>query len=368
MRVLSPAVAAAMAAVLCAGAVGEEKGAGASRVVLQGVDQYRVTEPMFESVRVVLGYRGETYTPAYIQGISGQAFRIAGPCPCAPTCENAMQVQDLVQMLGYKFEWAPMFGDGVDPKERYPQVLARVKDEIRANRPVIVWSAFTTAEWDVVCGFDDGKKEFYGRGSYRSMQQPEYTHADWMRAGTPSDVAPLIGVIFVGDKEGTFDPKAAELGALREAVAHAYKVAIKGSLRVGLDCYDSWIASYRNRGALVRAKSRDGKDLGFVLRQTDNDSYPLEILPSTRQAAADFSRELAAKYPAAKGYLEMAADDFALESAALEACRTTLADRSTEPSDEQCAQAAGDLSRARAMYALAIGEIERALPIMAKAE
>ena len=362
------AVAVAVATAFCAGASGEETGAGALRVVLQGVDQYRIVEPMFESVRVVLSYRGETHSPAYIQGISGQAFRIAGPCPCAPTCENAMQAQDLLPMLGYKVEWVPMFGDGVDPKERYPQVLARVKDEIRANRPVIVWNAFTTAEWDVVCGFDDEKREFHGRGSYASMQHPEYAHADWMRAGTPSDVAPLIGVIFVGDKERAFDAKAAEIGALKEAVAHAHKVAIKGSLRVGLDCYDSWIASYRNRGALVRAKSRDGKDLGFVMAQTANDFYPLEILPSTRQAAADFARELAAKHPAAKAYLETAAEDFALESAALEACRKTLADRSAEPSDEQCAHAAGYLSRARAMYALAIEEIERALPIVAKPE
>ena len=54
-------------------------------MVLQGVDRYRVTEPMFEGVRIILNYRGEQYSPEYIQGISGAAFRIAGICPCAPT-------------------------------------------------------------------------------------------------------------------------------------------------------------------------------------------------------------------------------------------------------------------------------------------
>ena len=38
-------------------------------MILEGVDRYRVMEPMFEPVRVVLSYRGEAYSPAYVQGI-----------------------------------------------------------------------------------------------------------------------------------------------------------------------------------------------------------------------------------------------------------------------------------------------------------
>ncbi len=346
----------------------EEKPAMPARVVLEGVDHYRVVEPMFEGARVVLSYRGESYSPAYIQGISGQAFRIAGPCPCAPTCENAMGAQDLLSLLGYKFEWVQLFGDGVDPKQVWPGAVDRIKDEIRANRPVIVWNAFTTAEFDVVCGFDEEQKEFYGRGSYRHMQTDEYTHADWMRAGTPNDVAPLIGAIFVGDKTGEFDATAAEIAALKEAVAHARKLAAKGNLRVGLDCYDHWIAAYRNRGSLMKAKTRDGKDLGWVAAQTPDDFYPLEVLPSTRKAASDFMAELAAKYPAAKSHLDLAAADFALESAALASCQKALANRDQEFTDDQCVQAAGYLSQARAVYGLAIDEIERALPLITKPE
>lgn len=73
-----------------------------TRVVLEGVDRFRVMEPVFECVRVVLSYLGESYSPAYIQGISGAAFRIAGICPCAPTCSTAMWTDALVDLLGYE--------------------------------------------------------------------------------------------------------------------------------------------------------------------------------------------------------------------------------------------------------------------------
>ena len=72
----------------------------AHSAILEGIDRYQVLEPMFEGLRVILSYRGEPYTPAYIQGISGAAFRVGGICPCAPTCGTAMQPQDLAQHAG----------------------------------------------------------------------------------------------------------------------------------------------------------------------------------------------------------------------------------------------------------------------------
>ena len=39
----------------------------------------------YTALLLVLAQRGETYSPAYVQGIAGAAFRVAGPCPCAPT-------------------------------------------------------------------------------------------------------------------------------------------------------------------------------------------------------------------------------------------------------------------------------------------
>ncbi len=69
--------------------------AGSETVVLEGIDRYRVVDPWCEGVRVVLTYRGEPYSAEYVQGISGVAFRIAGICPCAPTCSIAMWPHEL---------------------------------------------------------------------------------------------------------------------------------------------------------------------------------------------------------------------------------------------------------------------------------
>lgn len=72
-------------------------------MVIEGVDRYRVTEPMFEGVRVVLRALGDEYSPAYIQGISGAAFRIAGIRVCAPTYSAQMETKDLLKLLGYEY-------------------------------------------------------------------------------------------------------------------------------------------------------------------------------------------------------------------------------------------------------------------------
>jgi hypothetical protein len=330
-----------------------------SRVVLDNVDRYRVPEPLFEGVRVILAYRGESYSPAYLQGLSGAAFRLGGPCPCAPTCEYAMVSGDLLRMLGYEFEHL-QFSAETEPIAQLPAMLAHIKDEIRAGRPVLVWNAFTTAEFDVVCGFDEEKHELIGRGSYMGLD--DYASAPDTRPAE-HDVAPAIGAVVIGKKVGVFDPRAAEISALREAVAHARGLSrTLTCLPTGLATYDYWIAAYQNRGLLIRAKSRDGRqDLDFVAAQTPNDFYPLTIYPSTHQAASEFLQAIAPGYPAAQAHLEAAAGHFLRESDALTACRETLGDRSKEPTDDQCVRAAAHLREARAMYLLGIEEIERAL-------
>ena len=90
----------------------------ARSIILEGVDRYQVVEPMFEGLRVILSYRGESFTPAYIQGISGAAFRVAGICPCAPTCGTAMQPQDLARTLGYAVEYLPLQADRAGARTR----------------------------------------------------------------------------------------------------------------------------------------------------------------------------------------------------------------------------------------------------------
>jgi len=323
-------------------------------VVVEGVDRFRVVEPMFECVRVVMSHLGEDYSPAYIQGISGAAFRISGICPCAPTVGVAMHPPDLIRMLGYRLEVLEIGVEGVDPEKRLDEVLDRIKEEVRSGRPALLWHAFTTAEWDVVCGYDEEKKELLGRGSYKGKEK--YARADERRPLTSYDICGYGPAIVVGEKIGEYDARAAERAALREAVRHGRSYKNTGYLGgktwgilEGLACYDRWIDDFRDPERV---------------RQS-GDSYDLGIYASTHRAAAGFLREIAPKYPKATQYLEAAAECFAAEADALDSCLEVLGWKSPKgPDSERNAKVVDRLSRAREQYGLAIGEIEEALRAM----
>ena len=170
----------------------------ARSIILEGVDRYQVVEPMFEGLRVILSYRGEPFTPAYIQGISGAAFRVGGICPCAPTCGTAMQPQDLARTLGYAVDYLPLQAIGLEREHELQEVLARIKSELRAGQPVLLWHAFTNAEWDVVCGFDEEQGVFFGRGSYLGLDG--YACEAEARAITCLDICPALGGLILGEK------------------------------------------------------------------------------------------------------------------------------------------------------------------------
>jgi len=342
-----------VAVVLCALLIASGS-AGGETVIVEGVDRYRVCEPLFECVRVVLSHRGEAYSPEYLQGISGAAFRIAGPCPCAPTCSSAMWPTGLIELLGYECEVVKVLWD--DREERAPQVLARVRDEIRRGRPVIVWNAFTFYEYDVVCGFDEDAGELIGRGSYVGME--DYTRADEMRLLGGLDVTEDAALI-IGERTGDFDARAAELDALEEAVHHAHSArdrwldeapdADVWRFREGLAAWDAWIGRYRRDPA----------------REPDNgDRYCLGVYMSSHRAAAGFLRELAPKYPQVSEDLEEAAAHFAAEADALDELRAMAGwcwDREPTGDPEDGRRAAELLTRARDAYAQAIDAVERAL-------
>ena len=332
-----------------------------AKVILDGVDRYRVTDAMFESVRVVLNFLSESYSPAYVQGIAGSAFRIGGICPCAPTSWHAMNVDDLLTLFGYEIETLKLYteGNGVDPKmyaeSQLPDVLSRVRAEIRENqRPVIVWNAFTTCEWDVVCGFDVEEKKLYGRGSYAGLED-DYAVADDTKPAGCTEICPTFGAILVGEKTGTFDARAAELAALREAVNHARmrKDAVNNEggwqFLHGIQCYERWISDFESPER----------------KRTMGDAYCLGVYHSTHRAAAGFMRELAPKYPAATAYFEQAAAHFAAEADALDACMPLLWWNAPEgPDAERNAKVVPLLRQAKDAYAHGIDEIERAIALV----
>ena len=326
----------------------------ADQAILAGVDRYRVAEPLFEGVRVVLSYRGETYSPAYVQGISGAAFRIAGICPCAPTCSYAMETQDLIRLLGYEVEYLPASGEGVDQEVALEVVLPRLKDEIRADRPVLLWNGFTVCEWDVVCGFREKEGQLLGRGSHTGLDR--YARADEQRAVSCTAICPALGAILVGEKTGAFDRRAAEIAALHEAIRHARSRENEDLLGgdewvmlYGLRCYDRWIGNFR-------ATSSKVPDMG--------DRYCLRVYRSTRRAAAAFMRELDKAYPEADPQFRRAGEEFFAEAKALDRCYGLLfrgLELSGQADPERNAGAVALLSLARDAYAHGIERIERAL-------
>ena len=314
-------------------------------MILQGIDRYRVPEPLFEGIRVILSHLGEQYSPAYIQGISGAAFRVGGICPCAPTCTSAMQPAELIRLLGYEAEQVPFDGEG-DPQGR--KLITRIKDEIRRGRPVLVWHAFTNCEWDVVCGFDENTRQFQGRGSYLGLD--EYATADETRAAS-CDTCP--GVIFIGDKTATFDAAKVERAALQEAVSHARSrknmVKLDGGEWVfldGLAAYKRWAEDFRNPEKL----------------RGPGDAYCYGVYRATHRAAAGFLREIAKKHPKAENRLLEAAQFFTTEAGILDRGEAYLWWNSPEGPDTARNLAASELlADACHQFAQGIKEIETAL-------
>jgi hypothetical protein len=373
MRTAFGTVAAALVAALgLSGAPGQEdvavkpqSPASAPQVRLEGVDRYRVCEPLFECVRVVLAKRGETYSPEYVQGISGAAFRIGGICPCAPTCSSAMQTEALVELLGYKARRMNLDDKGAvkvrdladamqangkvlpdeaalanpELRELRRELLAiidAIKAEVRVGRPAIVWHAFTNAEY--------AGAELAGAPQTRTLTS--------VYVGGPP------GAILVGEKVGTFDAPKAEVAALQEAVRHAHCREncdqIGGEKWVfleGLAAYGRWVDHFRDPAAK--------RGLG--------DAYCYGIYRETHRAAAGFLREIAPKHAPAQALLLAAASHFEAEADTLKGAEALLWWKSPEGPDAARNQRAAEvLAKARAEYAAGIETIGKALVALGK--
>jgi len=330
---------------------------GAAEPVVVDVDRYRVMEPMVESVRVVLSQRGETYSPAYIQGISRTAFQIGGICPCAPTCGEAMGPEKLLAALGYEFRRVDLSKGYLDLEAAAKDLVAAIRQEVRSGRAAVAWHAFTTAEFDVVCGFDDATSEFIGRGSYAGLD--DYARAPQGRLATCGDICPPLGAVLVGERVREPDLSELEISALVEAVRHARSTrnvdkvgSEKWVFLEGLACYDRWVRDYRDDATKVPGVG---------------DSYCLGILRSTRRSAADFLREVAPRHTKAQERLMAAASCFGAEADALDLLDPLIGwNAPREPDERRGAQAAELLQRARDSYAEGIACIEQALEAISR--
>jgi len=322
------------------------------KVWIEGMDRYRVTDPVFEGVRIILAARGDAYSPEYVQGISGSAFRIGGICPCAPTCANWMEPQDLIRLLGYEAEELSLARKGDELASATQEAVARVKQEIDAGRAVLVFHAFTNAEFDVVFGYDDNSNEFLGRGSYAGNDKP-YAHADAKRMSTCGQICDSIGIITVGPRTGRLDRRTAEVAALKEAVRHARwqpgpdeAASEQWKMFYGIACYDRWGNDFRTN---PKANSAGSK-------------YCYDVIQSTHRAAAGFLREVAPGYDLGGEHLAQAAEHFEKEADILDTGKGVLWwDAPRELTEAHRHQAVDVLQRARDEYAAGIELIEKAL-------
>ena len=354
---------------------------------IPGVDAYQTIEPLFEAVGIVARHLGTPYTSEYIQGLSGAAFRIAGICPCAPTCSSAMNPADLARLLGYQVTcvdmrqtadtWQSLQGlaeayranghvvpdpDGLEDPALAAQaravhaIIDSIKTSVRRGTPAIVWHAFTNAEYDVVTGYDDDTGEFLGWGSFGRPEDGEYGRAPQGRMVETAFFGGLPNTLLLSGPTSAFDATAAEIAALRAAVAHGRSQEnvdrAEGEdwcMLQGLACYSRWADEW--------ASPDKKREMG--------DAYCFGIYSSTHAAAAPFLRQIAPRHPAASQLLIEAAGHFEAEAQTLSEGRDLLWWSSPEDTDpERSAAASALLSKARDHYADGIATLERALEAM----
>jgi len=356
-RAAGRCTAAAAVACWCLAAVATEAAGtqteGATPVVIGNVDRFRVREPNFEGVRIVVDFLGEDYSPAYIQGISGAAFRFGGPCPCAPNCSTQMSTTDLIKLLGYEYTESILgwTGDVEDAKRNMTSLIPKIRESVRAGRPVLLWYGFADTAYEVVTGFDDAEGVFLG---YHLHQGPDerLAKAKQDRAQECAAMCPALGAIFIGKKTGTLDATAAETAALKAAVRHARDrevVSMAGRPDMnGLMAYDRWAAKFRDPSA----------------KRSAGDSHCYFVYRSTHRAAGEFLREIAPRYPKAADLLRKASREFTLEARTLDRAEPLLAWDSPELDADRNAKLWPLLTEARERYAAGIARIEEALPLL----
>jgi hypothetical protein len=316
---------------------------GGNEMVLVNIDNYRYYDPLFEGARIIISYMGEKYSPEYILGISGSVFKIAGDCPSRPTCICDRWTPDFLRYLGFDITDLPCYDqEGKDISET---MIDGVKRHIDEGKPALVWHAITTAEWDVVCGYDEDTKQFIGRGTNRGFD--DYHREAWNRAAT-CDAAPSFGAILINGRKSPFNQREVEIASLEAAVKHARHDLDEGEVMgEGIKFYKQWADEY----------SHEGKDRGVA------DAYCYDVYSSVRKAAVVYLREIAHKYGGSMHEnLQDAALNFEREAELLAQARPYLSWESPwGVNEERSVKLAPILKEAAESYENGIEYIEKAL-------
>jgi len=319
--------------------------------ILNGVSCYEVYETNFEAARLALNYMGENYAAPYFHGIAGSAFRIGGICPCAPTCTLAMSPQQLLNLLGYDYDEYPY--DDADKSAAHEKMLAAVRASIDGGAPALVWNAFTECEWDIVAGYDESEKAFYGRGAY-PFYAGDYGKNPWdktLHAGASTGIMAIV----IKKGGGAFIKKDAEAAALREAVRHANDAENADKVGGGEWVFLQGKAAYK-RWADDFSNPEHKRGLG--------DAYCMDVYSSCHALAGLFLRGIAPDYPDAAWMLSEAADIFDLEAECLESLRPLLGWSSPESDAERNLKASALIKKAVGHYGSAIDILSDAIEYM----
>lgn len=319
--------------------------------VINGVTNFEAAEANFEALRLALNYLGENYTSSYFHGIAGTAFRIGGICPCAPTCTLAIHPQQLIKLLGYEYEEFPYDDNAKDAA--LEKMIKAVCESIDNDVPALIWHAFTNSEWDVVTGYDEIEKAFFGRGSYVG-NIGDYAKKPW---GNTLNTFASNGVMALIIKRGSgvLDKRNAEIAAIKEAVRHANDSENMDKLGGSDWVFLQGKAAY-TRWAHDFSKSDHARGLG--------DAYCIGIYSSCHALAGAFLRGIAPDYPEVSGILTEASQLFDREAGCLEQLLPLLGWKSPEIDAQRNEKATALLREAAEFYSSGIEKLSIAVEKM----
>ena len=319
--------------------------------ILDGIAHYEVNEANFEALRLALNDLGENFPAPYFHGIAGTVFRIGGICPCAPTCTLAMQPQQLIKLLGYMYDECP-YADA-DKDASLIRMTDAVRKSIDNGIPVLVWNAFTLCEWNIVTGYDENEKVFFGRGSYTG-NAGNYAKSPWNRSLEQAGLVGLTALVIRRDA-GVFDRRNAEMAAIKEAVRHANDGEDTDKLG-GSD----WVF-LQGKAAYWRWADDFSKP---DHKRTLGDAYCQGIYSSCHAMAGNFLRSIESRYPKFSGIFSDAAQLFDKEAGCLGQLSPLLGWNSPETDAQRNRKATALLREAAGFYSAAVDLLSTAVENM----
>lgn len=262
-----------------------------------------------------------------------------------------MNVGQLIRLFGYDCEEIPY--DGADMDGSLTKLINAVRESVDGGVPALVWNAFTQCEWDIVTGYEENEKVFYGRGAY-PIYSGDYGKNPWNKSLEQAGLTGLTAIIIKrGDR--MFDKRTAEIAAIKEAVRHANDLENMDKRGSGEWVFLQGKSAYK-RWADDFSKPDYKRGMG--------DAYCIDVYSSCHEQAGSFLRGIALEYPNASVILKEAAQLFDKEAACLKQLLPLLGWNSPETDQQRNESATVLLGEAAEYYCSAIDLLSTAVDKM----